>query len=500
MKAEIKLWHRPLANGKQKIYIDCIFGYVKHKENRKQIHTPIQILAKYWDKDKKELKRSYPHYEVLSKELRKLRNKIENQIDRLTTNQINKEQFINILSGKSNIESIDDYIETEIKNTRKFSTYKTYKDNFNAIKPYIDFKDKKVKFNDITTTLLNKFKRNFFNNSIGKPNKSPNSFNTYCTQLRAIFNDAEENGFIYERLKYKRGYMVKKTPTKWKQTSTEAFLEAVDRVSTLRQWEAMTMWLLAFNCRGLYWGDFTSLKVSNVMENDLYSTWCSNSALYIKHDRHKTKDTSNIEMLIRIDYPTLLLFKLAKLSFAKRHFKVNPDIVPPIQHWLEIFKYDLNKRKKLHDEILNSYQKAFREVGWVQLDNARKNFNNIAGECSITPRICDLLVGHSPDSRLNQMSYTDYTTSEYARQIDEAHTKVLERFQVGKLNEALQDKLQELSLIPSKKIYGWITSVIPRKDGSVLLGAGIEDCSQSVWHGVELVESLEWTVFLASLF
>jgi hypothetical protein len=80
------------------------------------------------------------------------------------------------------------------------------------------------------------------------------------------------------------------------------------------------------------------------------------------------------------------------------------------------------------------------------------------------------------------MSYTDYTTSEYARQIDEAHTKVLERFQVGKLNEALQDKLQELSLIPNKKVYGWITSVIPRKDGSVLLGAGIEEAKRTGYY------------------
>ena len=95
------------------------------------------------------------------------------------------------------------------------------------------------------------------------------------------------------------------------------------------------------------------------------------------------------------------------------------------------------------------------------------------------------------------MSYTDYTTSEYARQIDEAHTKVLERFQVGKLNEALQDKLQELSLIPNKKVYGWITSVIPRKDVSVLLGAGIEEAKRTGYY--EYFETDENDEFFANL-
>ena len=465
MKAEIKLWARPLANGKKKLYVDCIFGNANIKENRKHVHTKLSIDPKYWDNKKKDLKRSYPHYEVLSKSIRELRNKIENQTDRLLSNQISKEQFINIIANKSSIESIDDYIETEIKTTLKGKTYKTYKDNFKTFKNYVGFSGKKMKFSDITPSLLNKFKREFFKGEIGKANKSGNSFNTHCTQLRAIVNNAEDNGYIYNKLVFKKGYMVKKTRSKWKQSTPEDFLDAVSRVQTLRQWEAMTMWLLAFNCRGMYWADFTSMSISNVEDNDLYNTWCGTDALYLDHYRHKTQDTEGIEMKIRIDqYPTLQLFILAKLSFAKRYFKLRPEIVPPAQNWLEIFKYDLNKNERLHEQIINSYQKALREVGFSQLKYARKNFNNIAGECMISPRICDLLIGHSPDSRLNNMSYTDYTTSDYARQIDEAHTKVLDRFRVSELGDALQDKLEELSLVKSKKIYSWITNHIPKKD------------------------------------
>jgi len=485
MKAEIKLWARPLANGKKKFYVDCIFGNANFKENRKHIHTKLSIEPKYWDNKKKELKRSYPNYEVLSKTLRELRNKIENHTDRLLTGQISRDQFVNIISNKSSFESIDDYIETEIKTTRKGKTYESYRDNFKSFKKYVGYENKKMKFSDITTSLLKRFKLEYFKGDIGKANKSPNSFNTHCTQLRAVYNDAYENGYVYQPLKFKKKYMMKKTRTDWSQTSPEAYLEAVSRIKSLRQWEAMAMWLLAFNCRGMYWGDFTSMSVANVNDNDLYNTWCGTDALYVDHYRHKTQDTQGMQMKIRIDqYPTLQIFRLAKLSFAKRFFKIRPEIVPSINNWLEIFRYDLNKETIIHRDILNSYQKAFREVGWKQLGEARKNFNNVAGECEITPRICDILVGHSPDSRLNMMSYTDYTTSEYARQIDEAHTKVLKRFRVAELADALQDKLEELSLIKSKKIYSWITNHIPKKDRfgnrtEVMLDLGEEEAKRT---------------------
>jgi hypothetical protein len=120
----------------------------------------------------------------------------------------------------------------------------------------------------------------------------------------------------------------------------------------------------------------------------------------------------------------------------------------------------------------------------------------------ISPRICDLLIGHSPDSRLNNMSYTDYTTSEYARQIDEAHTKVLERFRVSELGDALQDKLEELSLVKSKKIYSWITNHIPQKDSfgnrvEIKLDDGIEEAKRTGYY--EYLKQDENNEFLRNL-
>lgn len=466
MVAEIKLWHRiHIKTKKHHLYIDLVYGDGNKKENRKQIHTKILLDKKYWDSNKRELKRSHPNYEVLSYSIRGLRDRIEKGIDRFQLGQINKDQLEANISGKSNYSSIDDYIETEIRSTRKGATFSDYKASFKTFKKYVGFENKKMKFSDLNHNLLSKFKKSYFNNDPKKKNKSNNSYNSYLIKLQAIYNDAYDNEIVFNKLTIPKKLKLKKTKTKWTPATPEDFLNAINNVDTLRQWESLAMWLLAFCCRGLYWADFTTIKSANVRHNELYNTWCSDNSIYLLHERHKTQDSENVDMLIKIDkYPTMDLFRLIKLSFAKRYFKTRPEIVPSINDWVGIYRYNLNKDIKIHKEILNSYQKALREVWDFPLKIARKTFNNIAGECKITPKICDLLIGHSPDSRINQMSYTDYQTSEYARQIEEAHNTVLEAFKVGSLTSKLIERLEQLSAVKSKKIHSWLVNSIPKND------------------------------------
>tara|TARA_B110000902_G_scaffold136685_1_gene158187 strand:- start:130 stop:1686 length:1557 start_codon:yes stop_codon:yes gene_type:complete len=468
MDAKIKLWHRvSKKTGKQNLYVDVVFGNTKTYQNRKQIQTPIKIDGKFWNKDNNELKRSHPNYEVLSHSIRELRNKIEIAVDRYSLGQINKDQLIANISGKTDYRSVDDYLDTELRTTRKGKTFQSYKDAFKTFKRYVGYENKKMKFSDINLNLMLKFKKSFFHSDIGKPKKSNNSFNTYVNTIKAIYNDAYDNGVVFKKFPVSKKLKMKKTRTQWTQATPEMFLKAIDNVDTLRQWESLAMWLLSFCCRGLYWGDFTTMEQANVKDNDLYNTWCSNDNIYILHNRHKTKDTDNDQMLIKINkYPTLQLFRYVKLSFAKRMFKTRPDIVSDVNDWVSIFKYDLNADTTTHRDVTNSYQKGLREVWNIPLDVARKTFNNVAGECQISSKLCDLLIGHRPDSVLNMMSYTNYQTSEYAKQIEDAHSLVLKTFKVDKLADKLIDKLEEISAVRSKKIPYWITRSTAKLDSA----------------------------------
>ncbi len=57
-----------------------------------------------------------------------------------------------------------------------------------------------MKFSDINLNLMLKFKKSFFHSDIGKAKKSNNSFNTYVNTIKAIYNDAYENGVVFDAL------------------------------------------------------------------------------------------------------------------------------------------------------------------------------------------------------------------------------------------------------------------------------------------------------------
>ena len=123
--------------GKQNLYVDVVFGNTNTYQNRKQIQTPITIDGKFWNKDNNELKRSHPNYEVLSYSIRDLRNKIEKAVDRFTLGQINRDQLIANISGKTDYRSVDDYLDTELRTTRKGKTFQSYSDAFKTFKRYV---------------------------------------------------------------------------------------------------------------------------------------------------------------------------------------------------------------------------------------------------------------------------------------------------------------------------------------------------------------------------
>ena len=51
--------------------------------------------------------------------IRELRNKIEKAVDRFTLGQINRDQLIANISGKTDYRSVDDYLDTELRNKER---------------------------------------------------------------------------------------------------------------------------------------------------------------------------------------------------------------------------------------------------------------------------------------------------------------------------------------------------------------------------------------------
>ena len=456
MPTRIKLWHRPHKShdNKQHIYFDLQYG--RGVENRRQVHTKIILDSQYWGANG--LKRTHPNYTTIRKAIQVYQDRIQKGEDMFYSKQISLEQFKLFVEGKSDFSSILKYIETEIKETRKPVTYKDYLSTYKTFKRHLGLSNKPLRFEDITIKLLKDFKRLYL--ATGKSN---NSFNSVVDKIRAIYNDAYENGVVHNELKFPKRYKLPKVKTEWSVCTYEEFSKAIERANTQLEWESLVMWLLQFSLRGFYFSDFPLLSEKQIQDNnDEYQTWCIDDEIVISHKRNKNIDRQSENMYIRIDrYPTAQLFHMLKYSFMIRFWNTeNRDKIGDINDRLSIFKYDKNKNidaLEFHESNVNSYQKAIRRVlPNHPMKNARKTFKAIADDYT-TPRIAEILIGHSYDTQQNMRSYSDIKTEDTVKKVYDTHKHVLKRFKASELCKLLQEKLialTERNIVP-KWILGW---------------------------------------------
>ena len=469
MASTIRLWHRPHKRhqGKYHIFIDMIYG--SGTDNRKQVHTDLLLDKEHWNPNRG-LKRSHPNFAVLRKAIELYEERIKKGEDMFLARDISLEQFKKYVEGKSDFSSVMKYIDTEIKSSKKPVTYQDYRYAYMSFKSHLGLTNKPLRFEDITIKLLKDFKRLYMASG-----RSNNSFNSITDKIRAVYNDAVENGVVYKEFKFPRNYKLPKTKTEWNVCTYEEFSKAIERANTQLEWESLVMWLLSFCLRGFYFSDFQHLSESKIQDNeDEYKTWCIDDEMVIIHQRNKNIDRASDKMYIRIDrYPTAQLFHMLKFSFMLRYWNTtNRDKIGDINDRLSIMNYDKNKNNddfKFHNDAVNSYQKAIRRVlPNHPMKNARKSFKTIANTYT-TRRIADILIGHSSDTDLNEMSYNDNQYEDIVKEVYETHTRVLERFKASELCELLQKKLitlTERNVMP-KWILGWCLE--NGKDGEIYI-------------------------------
>ena len=170
MPTRLGLYHRPhKTTHKKHLYFDLQYS----RKNRKHIHTSILLDEHFWDKNNRKIKRSHPNYKSLREAIKVYEQRIEVGEDRFLARQISFEQFASLVEGKSDISSVDRYIDTEIQRSRTVGTYKDYAWAFNTFKVHLGIK-KPLKFEDITVRMLKDFKRLYI-----EAGRSNNSFKTF---------------------------------------------------------------------------------------------------------------------------------------------------------------------------------------------------------------------------------------------------------------------------------------------------------------------------------
>lgn len=445
--------NRPLKNGNCNIIFDVVNG----RNERKKIITGIKVLPKDWDSKHFRVKKTNKDSKDLNFRLQELTNKMLTAHAKYDAKQFNYSQVISFLEGKTAFGSIDEYIETEIKNTRSSATYTDYKNAFNSLKLHTSFKGK-LMFEDIDYTLLDKFKRQTL--SLGRSGASVNS---YLKKIRAVMNDAYDKGFIYERFELNKKLRVPTRRTVIKTSTPDDFKKAIDKIESIYDWQSLAFYLLMFCTRGMYPADIVNFKRANFQNKDMkmkilnlitneYEEMDFLGGMlhlegydYLVHRRSKTSKNANEDMYIRVDkFPTLKLIHALKYSIIYTHYDKKPEIIPSLEDYISIFKYDVVKDYNLHSNIWDYYTKRVKKLLGYSYNTARKTFNTYALELQVSDTIRRILLGHADSTMLSH--YDNLNTEAIREQVENAHKNVLERFNAPELTNLMMNKLESMNM------------------------------------------------------
>ena len=415
---------------------------IKH---RNPISTNIKVNKKDIDSRNWRVKASNPNQNELNIAIEDAKEKINKALTRFETKQFTFTQVLSFLRGQIDYGSVDRYIESVIKESRSQYTYKDYSNTLGAYKKHLDInKEDEVSFSEFSSyESLDRFKRKALNNGL-----AGTSLNSYFNKIRAILNDAYDKGYIYEKFTLKRGLRVSSKPSKRIETITSnEFREAINKVSNIYDAQALALYLLMFGLRGMYQSDITALKDAEYKYNDFnpkdpYENIFNDGNKYIIHRRVKTKNSSNDDLIIRIDSMIPLL-----INNTKRLFKVTHRSRGIIStNKLALFDYDL-KNSILHKNIWDVYQKKIKSLLGYSFQTARKTYNTYATELEVSNTVRDILLGHAPKS-INEKHYINRRTIKISEKVQQAHVEILEDFQFEDL--AMQLHVKMLNFLSEK--------------------------------------------------
>lgn len=448
---------RTLRNGKCNIVFDIVNG----REFRKKLTTGLSVYPKDWDNTNRRIKTKANNSGLLNRSIKEFNNRIENALDYFHNGSFTINQVVSLLQGKSDFKSIDDYVENEIKSSRKHPTYQDYKNAVNAIKLHLNYGTKQnLLFEDINYRLLDTFKINSEKNGM-----RGTSYNSYLKKLKAILNDAYDKGYIFKKIEFKK--TLNRTDTqrlKLKTCSLEEFKTAINNIKDVYDAQSLGLYLLMFSCRGMYPADIVSFKKANFEnegKNEFMELFCEVGYDYLIHRRSKTRNRSNDDMYIKIDATILELITLLKYLFIFTHYKSKPHILAPLTEDISIFNYSVDNDYNIHKNVWDIYAKRVVKTLGYSFKTARKTFNTYALELQVSDTIRRVLLGHTDTSELR--SYDNLQTDKIKQQVEEAHSNILKEFQVNELLIALKNKISELDV--PEIIY----------DGSVSLTTDMEE-------------------------
>ena len=123
---------------------------------RRKIYVGLEVNSKKFNLKNFRAKSSHPNHSIINKRIDELRGLQSVSQTKFDAGQYNVEQVLLHLKGEADVESVDSYIETFVKQQKtKKTTYTDYKYTLNAFKKHLGWDRKRpITFNEFTNYSL----------------------------------------------------------------------------------------------------------------------------------------------------------------------------------------------------------------------------------------------------------------------------------------------------------------------------------------------------------
>jgi len=478
MTITFKLFSRVLKGGKKTIRLR-VYSRVKDSIQDFKITTGLKVYPKFWDKEAERVTKDHPDFEVINTKLSEIKQRRESLLNRFDAGVLSFDAVCNQIMSNSDMNTLDDFIEVKIKELKSDVTYNDYKVKLAGFKKLVGVKGK------LTFTAL--AKKDLIVKAHSNAQKrqkegtlASRSYNGYIGTIKAIVNLACYLDYTDLKLDIPNMYLsIDKTRdknqsiTKNKGHKVEDVLESINNITSLKQWEAVSHWMLMFMLRGFYPGDIVKgLKQVNIQDTDQNQIGNDKMAyakdeIYIYHHRSKSVRPMYIHVFQK---PIFSLIRMLKFVAVYNHSDLEvggKSMLADINDNLSIFDYDMDNNSEAHKKFWRHRQRRLAVVGGLKIIKARKTFNQTAQSLEISSDVRSLLLGQSASNNILNEHYNDNTIPELLDKVDEAHRDVLERFRCEEILDRLLVKLKYL--VNKNKLPQWLLC----RSGIVKIGRDI---------------------------
>ena len=473
----------PKKNGEAQFYVRLIVRGADGKRIERRIKVrgivmpPSVLNLKTW-----RVPPTYPQADLVNQYLLDYRNKLSSIVSMYERGDITFDMACNLASSGNAIDSVLDYVHNIFGRDKKDSHLQ------NCINTVVTITNKlglvSLTFADITENNLLLVKK-----EMQESNRSPESFNKYFRDLKAIWNHARDRNFVIGKSPFRKEVMAKTPPVRYVPTaSPEQISAAIKRIkiskegrksfiTTVGRFQAVAMWLLKFSLRGFYRKDIESLSAHNLAfdfkryvdsyRRGFYDDEIAGNSLLLFHGRHKSGIPMQIfigipPILALIRYlrltlaytnPTLSFNSAEELGAARTNFKKFLNDVPASRvDPLRLFK-PLNKD---NEKKFSNYWRLLgdrrEEIGLPSFLIARHTFSTYSDALGIAYNDSQQLMGHRVKGTTD--NYINKRTEKIMARIAKGHLAVIQEFKTLDLFEILLERSREVLGEFGEYLYG----------------------------------------------